>query len=64
MDKEGNGSSPSPSGKSASVLGRLSSRLSSTVSGGGGGEADGEMGMEVHFGGDDSGGGGLYLAPS
>ena len=64
MDQEGDCSSPSPSAKSASVLGRFSSRMSSTVSSGGGGDTDRQMGMEVHFGGDDSGGGGLYLAPS
>ena len=58
--------SPLPSGRS-SVLGRLGSRLASTVSSGKSDAAKLEGGeMEIQFGGEGGGGGGggLYLASS
>ena len=60
----------SPPAARTSALGRLGSRLASTVSSGKGGaewEHGGEGGMEIQFGGaegGDDGGGGLYLASS
>ena len=55
--------SPTPSGDKMSVLGRLGSRLSLVVGGGG---TEGDQGLVGgQFGEDDgSGGGGLYLAAS
>ena len=60
----GSGGAPVPGGRS-SVLGRLGARLASTVSSGKGDTAklDGG-GMEIQFGGEGGGGGGLYLASS
>ena len=53
----------SPPAARTSALGRLGSRLASTVSSGKGGDGGGD-GMEIQFGGEGGGGGGLYLASS
>ena len=71
MEDSGSGSSGAAAGSQrssgkGSALSRLGSRLASTVSSGKGGapKLDGGDGMEIQFGGEGGGGGGLYLASS